>query len=174
METITVPNFRTNREVAEMFGCTPEYIRKLKSTKADELEGLWENNNPDGETTWTEEGVEKLSELIKTDKAKEFRASALARRTQEAIAVDRSELNHPNESHSSPRTDQEVSAYEIPSPTAQGGRYSDLPERMGTAIGNRILDDDGLKRMDKAAAMTLLKAANLGNIGIDLDDLLGN
>ncbi|TYQ29193.1 hypothetical protein PseudUWO311_03425 [Pseudanabaena sp. UWO311] len=173
METITVPNFRTNREVAEMFGCTPEYIRKLKSTKADELEGLWENNNPDGETTWTEEGVEKLSELIKTDKAKEFRASALTRRTQEAIAVDRAELNHPS-SQDSPRTDQEVSAYEIPSPTAQGGRYADLPEKMGQAIGNRILDNDGLKRMDKAAAMTLLKAANLDNIGIDLDDLLGN
>ncbi|MEA5487482.1 MULTISPECIES: hypothetical protein [Pseudanabaena] len=172
METITVPNFRTNREVAEMFGCTPEYIRKLKSTKADELEGLWENNNPDGETTWNEEGVEKLSELIKTDKAKEYRASALARRTQEAIAVDRSELNY-GESLDSPRTGQDINSYEVPSPTAQGGRYADLPEKMGDMISDRMIDDGAIARMDKRVATNLLKAANLSDIGIDLDALLG-
>lgn len=172
METITVPNFRTNKEIAEMFGCTPEYIRKLKSTRAEDLAGLWDNNNPDGETVWTEEGVEKLSQMISTDKAKEYRAGALARRTQEAIAVDRAELNYANE-QTSTRAGHEVSSYEIPNTTASGGRYADMPERVGDMIGSTLADPEGIRRMDTQVVKSFLKAVNLSDINIDIEALLG-
>ncbi len=172
-ETITVVKFYSNREVAEVLGCTPEYIRKLKSTKKDELEGFWRNDSPDGETAWSEDGLNKLSELVKTDKAKDFRAGQLARGTQEAIAVDRSALNYPNESQSSTRTGQDINSYEVPSPTASGGRYADLPERVGDAIGNTLADRDGIRRMDTQVVKSFLQAANLSDIGIDIEALLG-
>ncbi|WP_434683996.1 hypothetical protein [Pseudanabaena minima] len=171
MVTMSVPKTYSNKEIASILGCSEEYVRQLKNRNEEALIGLWGKDGT--KTEWTQEGLDKLAELANTLEAKEYRASALARRTAEAIAVDRAELNCPD-SQDSPRTGQEVSAYEIPSPTAKGGRYADLPEKVGTAIGNRILDNDGLKRMDKAAAMTLLKAANLGDIGIDIDALLGN
>lgn len=172
-EIITMPKFYSNREIAAILGCTPEYIRKLKSQKGDQLVGLWDNNNPEGETVWSEEGLEKLSELISTDKAKEFRASALARRTQEAIAVDRAELNYGDADESSPRTGHEVSSYELPNTTASGGRYADLPERVGDAIGNTLADPEGIRRMDTQVVKSFLQAANLSDIGIDIEALLG-
>lgn len=62
----------------------------------------------------------------------------------------------------------------MPNPTSQVSRYGDWTERMGNVISNRILGNDGLKQMDKTAVMTLLKAANLGDIRVVIDSLLGS
>ena len=170
-EMITVSKVYSNREIAEILGCAPETVRQVKSRKGDQLEGLWSQDGT-GETTWTEEGLEKLSQLINTDKAKEYRAGALARRTQEAIAVDRAELNYANE-QTSTRTGHEVSSYEIPNTTASGGRYADLPERVGDMIGSTLADPEGIRRMDNQVVKSFLKAVNLSDINIDIEALLG-
>ncbi|MCA6524032.1 MAG: hypothetical protein IM596_19945, partial [Pseudanabaena sp. M051S1SP2A07QC] len=106
------------------------------------------------------------------DKAKEYRAGALARRTQEAIAVDRAELNYANE-QTSTRTGHEVSSYEIPNTTASGGRYADMPERVGDMIGSTLADPEGIRRMDNQVVKSFLKAVNLSDINIDIEALLG-
>ncbi len=166
LETITMPKFYSNREVAEILGVQAATIRQVKSRKADELAGLWENSNPDGETVWSEEGLAKLSEFIHTDASKEFRSGALARRTQEAIAVNRSELNY-DDSEISPRTGQETTAY-----TINEGRYSQLPEKIGGAIAGQMINDGAVERIDKTVVSTLLSHLNLGDI--DIDALLKN
>lgn len=171
-EIITMPKFYSNREVAEILGIQPATVRQIKSRKADELQGLWTNDNEDGETIWSQEGLDKIAELVNTDKAREYRAGALARRTQEAIAVDRSELNYANE-QSSTRTGHEVSSYELPNTTASGGRYADLPERVGDVIGKTLADQDGIRRMDAQVVKSFLQATNLSSVNIDIEALLG-
>lgn len=109
-ETITVTKFYSNREIVEILGCSPEYIRKLKSTKSEELKDYWRNDGADNETAWSEDGLNKLAEMMSTDKAKEFRAGKLARRTQEAIAVDRA--NYSEVDQVPTRTGHEVNSYE--------------------------------------------------------------
>lgn len=44
---------------------------------------------------------------------------------------------------------------------------------MGVMISDRMINDEAIARMDKRVATNLLKAANLSDIGIDLDTLLG-
>ena len=44
---------------------------------------------------------------------------------------------------------------------------------MGDMISDRMINDEAIARMDKRVATNLLKAANLSDIGIDLDALLG-
>ncbi|MCA6509722.1 MAG: hypothetical protein IM596_07885 [Pseudanabaena sp. M051S1SP2A07QC] len=159
-ETITVTKFYSNREIAEILGCTPEYIRKLKSTKKDELAGLWRNDGGGDETVWSEDGLNKLAELISTDKAKEFRAGALARRTEQAIAVDRAEISYQNDiDKSSTRTGSETTAY-----TINEGRYSQLPEKLGGAIVGQMVNDGAVERIDKAVISGLLRELNIGDI----------
>lgn len=172
-EIITMPKFYSNREVAEILGIQPATVRQIKSRKADELQGLWTNDNEDGETIWSQEGLDKIAELVNTDKTKEYRAGALARRTQKAIAVDRSELNYSHDSQSSTRTGHEVSSYELPDTTASGGRYADLPEQVGDAIGTTLADSDGIHRMDVQVVKSFLRRANLSDVNIDIAALLG-
>lgn len=179
LETITLPKTYSNKEIAEILGCAPETVRQVKSRKADQLEGLWSQDGT-SETVWTEEGLEKLSELIKTEKSQEFRSSALARRTAEAIAVSRAETNqeaiainngstlYQNEiDNSSTRTGTETAAY-----TIKEGRYSQLPERIGGAIAGQMIGDGALDRVDKAVVNGLLRGLNIGDI--DVEALLGN
>ncbi|MEI6430054.1 MAG: hypothetical protein WCO45_16965 [Pseudanabaena sp. ELA607] len=161
-ETITMPKFYSNHEIAEMFGCTPEYIRKLKSTKKDELAGLWKNDGGDNETYWNEEGLNKLSELISTDKAKEFRAGQLARRTQEASAVDRAELYQNEVDENSTRTGKETASYK----TGEG-RYANLHTQFGVAIADRVGDEAFFEKVDEVVVSELLKKMNLGTINVE-------
>jgi hypothetical protein len=165
-ETITVTKFYSNREIAEILGCTPEYIRKLKSTKKDELAGLWRNDGGGDETVWSEDGLNKLAELISTDKAKEFRAGALARRTEQAIAVDRAELNYPNPEQNSTRTGHEVNSYEIKSPVGEGGRYAGLTKRIGGAIADQMIDNGAIEEIDNAVIDGLLRGLSIGDINV--------
>jgi hypothetical protein len=165
-ETITVTKFYSNREIAEILGCSPEYIRKLKSTKSEELREFWRNDGGDNETAWSEDGLNKLADLISTDKAKEFRAGKLARRTQEAIAVDRSEL-YQNEIDQAPtRTGHEVNAYEIKSPIGEGGRYAGLPTKIGGAIATQMISNGAIDEIDNAVIEGLLKAMSIGDINV--------
>ena len=174
LETITMPKLYTNDDVAKILGVESATIRQVKSRKTDELDGLWQTDASDAKKTfWTEEGLAKLSELIQTDEAKQFRSTALARRTQEAIAVDHAELNYPESQEISPRTGQEVSSYELPNTTASGGRYADLPENIGDLVGTTLASQDGIRRMDTQVVKSFLKAANLSDIGIDIEALLG-
>lgn len=178
-ETITVQKFYSNREIAEKFGCTAEYVRKLKSTRKDELAGLWTNDTGDNETCWTQEGLDKIASMMQTPQAKEYCASALARRAQEAIAITRSETNQEaivtNDSNlyqndvdqSSTRTGRETAAY-----TINEGRYSQLPEKIGGAIATTMVNDGAIDRIDKAVVSGLLRELNLGD-DIDIQTLLG-
>jgi hypothetical protein len=165
-ELIAMPKFYSNREVAEILGCAPETVRQVKSRKAEQVAGLWDNNNPDGETIWSEAGLNKLSELINTDKSKDFRAGALARRTQEAIAMDRAELAYEDKDNS-PRTRQVSGTYEVQSPTSEGGRYSGLSERLGAAIADRMIDKGAIDEIDKAVVNGLLRGLDVGDIEVD-------
>jgi hypothetical protein len=181
LETITMPKLYTNREVAEILGVQPATIRQVKSRRAAELTGLWRNDNDDGETVWSEEGLAKLAEFVHTDEAKQFRSSALARRTQEAIAIDRSEMIEPQSEAiintdtdydlsprtDSPRTTQESTAYKI-----NEGRYSALPEKIGGAIAGQMINDGAVERIDKAVVSGLLSKLNIGDINVEA--LLGN
>ncbi|MFM7886735.1 MAG: hypothetical protein ACKPCM_08615 [Pseudanabaena sp.] len=166
MEMITIPKTYSNREIAEILGCAPETVRQVKSRKADQLEGLWSQDGS-SETVWTEEGLEKLAELINTEKSQQFRASALARRTQEAIAVDRAELYQNDIENSSTRTGHETAEY-----TINKGRYSQLPEKIGGAIAGQMVNDGAIERIDKAVVSELLRSLNLGD-DIDIETLLG-
>ena len=160
-ETITIAKFYSNREIAEILGCAPETVRQVKSRKADQLEGLWSQDGT-SETIWNQEGLEKLSELINTDKSQEYRASALTRRTQEAIAVDRAELYQNDIDNSPTRTGNETTAY-----TINEGRYSQLPEKLGGAIATQMINDGAVERIDKAVVKGLLSGLNVGDIDIE-------
>ncbi len=160
-ETITIAKFYSNREIAEILGCAPETVRQVKSRKAEQLEGLWSQDGS-SETVWTQEGLEKLSELINTEKSQEFRSSALARRTQEAIAVDRAEISYQNNDQVSTRTGTETAAY-----TINEGRYSQLPENIGEAIAGQMINDGALVRVDKAVVNGLLRGLNIGDIDVE-------
>ena len=166
-ETITMPKLYTNREVADLMGCSPEYVRKLKSTRKDELDGLWQVSETDKETYWTEEGLNVLASMMSTSQAKSFCAGQLARRTQEAIAVDRAEL-YQNNDQVSTRTGNETTAY-----TINQGRYAQLPEKIGGAIAGQMINDGAVERIDKAVVSGLLRELNLGD-DIDIQTLLGN
>lgn len=166
LETITMPKTYTNAEVAELMGCSPEYVRKLKSTRKDELEGLWEVS--DKETYWTEEGLNVLASMMSTSQAKSFCAGALARRTQETIAVDRAEISYQNEvQNTSTRTGHETAAY-----TIKDGRYSQLEENLGGAIARQKIANGAVERIDRAVVNGLLSALNMGD-DINLDSLFG-
>ncbi|CAN1213521.1 DNA-binding protein [Tumidithrix helvetica PCC 7403] len=165
-EIITMPKFYSNREVAEILGCAPETVRQVKSRKAEQVAGLWDNNNPDGETCWSEAGLNKLSELINTEKAKEFRAGALARRTQEAIAADRAALEYGNGDNSL-RTSQVSGTYEVQSPTGESGRYAGLTERLGAAIAGQMIAKGAIAEIDMAVVNGLLKGLEVGDIDVD-------
>ena len=179
-ETITMPKLYTNREVADLMGCSPEYVRKLKSTRKDELDGLWQVSETDKETYWTEEGLNVLASMMSTSQAKSFCAGALARRTQEAIAITRSEtsseaiatndsnLYQNNVDQSSTRTGHETAVY-----TINQGRYSQLPEKIGGAIAGQMINDGAVKRIDAAVVSHLLRELNLGD-DIDVEALLGS
>lgn len=178
-ETITMPKFYSNREVAEILGLKPASIRVMKQRHSEELAGLWRNDSDDGETTWSQEGLEKLAEFSQTDEAKQFRSSALARRTQEAIAISRSEINqeaiavnddstlYQNNQNVSTRTGHETTAYSI-----NEGRYSQLPEKLGGAIASSMINDGAVDRIDKAVINGLLRELNIGDI--DIEALLKN
>jgi len=171
LETISVSKSYSNSEIAKILGCKEEYVRQLKARNEEALEGLWSKDG--NKTEWTQEGLDKLAELAQTLEAKAYRDSALARRTQEAIAVDHADLNYSDGQESSPRTGQEVSSYELPSTTASGGRYADLPETLGDMVGTTLASQDGVRRMDTQVVKSFLKAANLSDIGIDIEALLG-
>lgn len=177
-ETITMTRFYSNREVAEILGCKPEYVRKLKSTRKDELANLWRNDAGDNETFWTEEGLNVLASMMSTPQAKEYCAGALARRTQEAIAITRSEVSseaiatndsnlYQNSDQSSTRTGHETAAY-----TINHGRYSGLEENLGDAIAKQKIANGAVKRIDAAVVSGLLRELNLGD-DIDIGALLG-
>ena len=174
LETITLPKTYSNKEIAEILGCAPETVRQVKSRKADQLEGLWSQDGT-SETVWTQEGLEKLSELINTEKSVQYRSSALARRTQEAIAVSRSETNQEaiavsedpilyqnNIDNSSTRTGHETAAY-----TINQGRYSQLEENLGGAIADQKIANGAVDRIDRAVVKGLLSALNMGDIDVE-------
>ncbi|MCA6580475.1 MAG: hypothetical protein IM537_05905 [Pseudanabaena sp. M57BS1SP1A06MG] len=170
-EIIAMPKFYSNREVAQILGLKPASIRVIKQRHAEELHGLWQNNNPDGETVWSQEGLEKLAELSQTEEAKNFRAGALARRTQEAIAIDRASdqtkvANYTPQAEP-PRTGQETTSY-----TISQGRYSGIENKIGGAIVDRMVDDGALERIDKAVVSGLLSKLNMGD-DLDINALLG-
>lgn len=165
-ETITVTKFYSNREIAEKLGCSPEYIRKLKSTKADELAGFWRNDGGDNETAWSEEGLHKLASMMSTPQAKEFCKNALAVRTSEVIAVDRAELNYPNPEQNSTRTGHEVNSYEVKSPVGEGGRYAGLTKRIGGAIADQMIDNGAIEEIDNAVIDGLLRGLSIGDINV--------
>lgn len=165
-QIITMPKFYSNREVAEILGIKPATVRQIKARKADELAGLWENNNPDGETVWTQEGLDKISEFVNTDRAKEFRAGQLARRTSDAIAVDRAELNYSEVEQDSTRTGHEVNSYEIKSPVGEGGRYKGLTKRIGGAIADQMIDNGAIEEIDNAVIDGLLRGLSIGDINV--------
>lgn len=167
-ETITVTKFYSNREIAEKLGCSPEYIRKLKSTKADELAGFWWNDGTD--TAWSEEGLNKLASMMSTPQAKEFCKNALAVRTSEAIAVDRAELNYPTPEQNSTRTGHEVNSYEVPNNNS--GRYAGLTDKLGGAIAGQMIENGAIEEIDKSVVSHLLKGMNIGDI--DVESLLRN
>jgi hypothetical protein len=171
LETITVPKTYSNKEVAQILGCSEDYVRQLKNRNEEDLIDLWRKDGT--KTEWSQEGLDKLAELASTLEAKEYCRTALARRTQEAIAVDRSELNYSSETQSSTRTGHEVSSYELPSPTASGGRYANVPEQVGDAIGTALASPDGIRRMDTQVIKSFLQAVNLSDVNIDIETLLG-
>jgi hypothetical protein len=172
LETITMPKLYTNEDVAKILGVESATIRQVKSRKVIELDGMWQSDRDDLKKTtyWTEEGLAKLSEFIQTAEAKQFRSSALARRTAEAIAVDRSEqvneIQYDDHVESSPRTSQQNTAYKT-----NEGRYSHLPEKIGGAIASQLIDDGAKERIDKAVVSGLLRELNIGDI--DIEKLLG-
>lgn len=167
LETITMPKLYTNDDVAKILGVESATIRQIKSRKVIELDGMWQIDQHDLKKTtyWTEEGLAKLSEFIQTNEAKQFRAGALARRTADAIAVNRNEqVNELKYDHieSSPRTTQENTAYKT-----NEGRYFQLPEKIGGAIADQMINDGALDRMDKAVVSKLLSQLNVGDIDVE-------
>lgn len=166
LETITVPKLYTNEDVAKILGVESATIRQVKSRKIVELDGLWQTDASDVKKTyWTEEGLAKLSEFIQTNEAKQFRAGALARRTADAIAVNRNEqvneIQYDDHVESSPRTSQENVAYKT-----NEGRYAQLPEQIGGAIASQLIDDGAKERIDKAVVSSLLRELSIGDIDI--------
>lgn len=179
LETITVPKTYSNKEIAQILGCSEDYVRQLKNRNEEALIDLWRKDGT--KTEWSQEGLDKLAELASTLEAKEYCRTALTRRTAEAIAITRSEINeeaisinddqstlYQNEiNDSSTRTGAETAAY-----TIQEGRYSQLPERIGGAIAGQMIGDGALDRVDKAVVNGLLRGLNIGDI--DVEALLGN
>jgi len=169
-ETITVPKFYSNREIAEKLGCTPEYIRKLKSTKSEELAGFWRNDGTD--TVWSEEGLHKLASMMSTPQAKEFCKNALALRTSEIVASDRAEMSYSTTEGDSPRTGHEVNSYELKNPVGEGGRYAGLTKRLGGAIADQMIENGAIDEIDNAVIDGLIRGLSIGNI--DVKSLLNN
>jgi hypothetical protein len=82
-------------------------------------------------------------------------------------------LNYSEVEQSSTKTGHEVSSYDLPNPTASGGRYADLPERVGEMNGSTLVDPQGIRRMDTQVVKSFLKAVNLSDVNIDIEALLG-
>lgn len=82
-------------------------------------------------------------------------------------------MNYSEVEESSTKTDREVSTYVLPNTTASGGRYADLPERVGETIRSTLADPDGIQRMDTQFVKSFLQAVNLSDISIDIEALLG-
>jgi hypothetical protein len=177
LETITVPKTYSNKEVAQILGCSEDYVRQLKNRNEEVLIDLWRKDGT--KTEWSQEGLDKLAELASTLEAKEYCRTALARRTQEAIAITRSEINdetiainqdstlYQNEvQNTSTRTGHETTGY-----STKDGRYSQLPEKLGGAIAGQMINDGAVDRIDKAVVNGLLRGLNIGDI--DIESLIG-
>ena len=138
METIEIPKRYSNPEVAKVLGCSEENIRINKSKHSEELvEGVdWEREGQ--ATRWSEEGVKKLTQWIKTNEAIALR--------NEIIKAESTEVT-PHET--------EIKAEPITNPL---DRYADLPNVLGEAIANRLVDDGILERTDSVVVRKLTKA----------------
>ena len=138
METIDIPKRYSNAEIAKILGCSEENIRINKSKHSEELvEGVdWEREGQ--ATRWSDEGVKKLTGWIKTDEAIALR--------NEIIKAETTEVK-PHET--------EIKAENIGNPL---DRYADLPNVLGDAIANRLVDDGILERTDSVVVRKLTKA----------------
>ena len=160
LETITVPKTYSNKEVAQILGCSEDYVRQLKNRNEEDLIDLWRKDGT--KTEWSQEGLDKLAELASTLEAKEYCRTALARRTQEAIAVDRAELYQNEVDENSTRTGKETASYK----TGEG-RYANLHTQFGVAIADRVGDEAFFEKVDEVVVSELLKKMNLGTINVE-------
>jgi hypothetical protein len=126
MQTINSVKLFSTAEVASLLGCDDGYIRKLKSEHSEELEGLWSKDGV--ATVWTESGIKKLAEWVKTSQAIALRNNKIAQ-TETKVKIHETEIK--TEPVSNPLD-----------------RYADLPNVLGEAIANKLIDDGILRRTD--------------------------
>ncbi|AFY74791.1 hypothetical protein Syn7502_02855 [Synechococcus sp. PCC 7502] len=129
METIQLPIEYSNAELAELLGCDEGNIRRIKSENASQLiEGVdWKKDG--NATRWTEAGLKKLVEWVKTEKA-------IALRT-----------NLPTQSEAKIKLHETQVKSEPAANTLD--RYEDLPNVLGEAIANRLVDQGILERTNQ-------------------------
>lgn len=131
METIQVPKDYSTAELAEILGCDEGNIRRIKSEKSSEFtEGIeWKKDGV--ATRWTESGLKKLAGFVKTDKAIALRTNLP---TQTEIKIHETEV-----------TSQSIN---------QNG-YADLPNVLGVAIADRLVDGGILERTNQVVIKNL-------------------
>jgi len=146
MQTINTVKLFSTAEVAKILGCDDGYIRKLKSEHSEELEGLWEKDGT--ATAWTEAGIKKLAEWVKTSQAIALRNTQI---TESETKVKIHET--------------EIKAEPVTNPL---DRYADLPNVLGEAIANRLIDNGILERTDSVVVRNLTKAMMIRKPQLDV------
>jgi hypothetical protein len=140
MQTIETVKDWSTPEVAELLGSNDARIRQLKSNHGNELiEGEDFTKDEQSKTRWTKAGIKKLASWLQTERAIALRNGAELSQPKSEIKV--------HETH--------VKTESVGSPL---DRYADLPDVLGAAIADRMLDDGFLRQTDAAVVGKLTKA----------------
>ncbi len=138
MQTIETVKDWSTPEAAELLGSNDARIRQLKSNHGNQLsEGVDFTKGEQSKTRWIKAGIKKLADWLHTERA---------------IAL-RNELSQPKSEIEVHKT--HVKTESVGSPL---DRYADLPDVLGDAIADRMLDDGFLKQTDAAVIGKLTKA----------------
>lgn len=134
MQTIEAVKDYSTSEAASELGCSDALIRKLKMDRAEELiEGT--HFTKEGQNTrWTDTGIKQLAEWVKTS---------------EAIAL----RNLPSQTE----TNIKIHETEIKSQPIENNQnnYADLPNVLGAAISDRLVDGGILERTNQVVIKNL-------------------
>jgi hypothetical protein len=136
MQTIEAVNDWSTPEAATLLGCSDALIRKLKMEQADHLiEGT--HFNKDGQNSrWTEKGIKQLAEWIKTTQAIALRTNLPTTQTESEIKIHETEIKSQSVGNSQ-------------------NTYADLPNVLGVAIADRLVDGGILERTNEVVIKNL-------------------
>jgi hypothetical protein len=152
MQTIQSLKSYSTPEIASLLGCSDALIRKLKMDHPELLEGVhWSKDGLN--TRWSEAGLNKLAEWVKT-------TEAIAIRSNQIINQDPAEIKlHETEVKSQPVNDSH--------------RYENLPDVFGSAIAAQFLNNaEFMAKTDEAVIKALAKG--MSKQPVDLNASVSN